>query len=88
MKRFIATVALGIFLLSALNAADLQKLFDAAASSPDKTLTLTGLHSLTAPVKLTQKHSGLSVVGDGTAVISGEMKIRNWQRTARFGRQK
>ena len=80
MKRFIATVALGIFLLSSLNAADLQKLFDAAASSPDKTLTLTGLHSLTAPVKLTQKHSGLSVVGDGTAVISGEMKIRNWQK--------
>ncbi len=79
MKRFFASVLIGIFLSPTINAADLQKLFDEAAASPNRTLALTGLHSPTAPVKLTAKHSGLSVIGDNTAVISAERKIDNWQ---------
>jgi|GEM_PF-4568804 len=79
MKRFFISVLIGIFLSPTINASDLQKLFDEAAASPNKTLSLKGLHSLSAPVKLSSKHNNLTVLGDNSAVISGEVKIENWQ---------
>ena len=90
MKIFyICWAFLGSFLLCAcgeskreFSAADLQRELDAAAQSPQKSVSLNGkFFRLEKPVVLDSRHSGLTIDACG-AVITGAKKISNWRKSA------
>lgn len=64
---------------------DLQKAIDEAAGSKSKTLELErGFYELSEPLKLSSKHSGLTIKSKGAdsseVVISGGRSIGGWKR--------
>ncbi len=58
----------------------LQNSVDKAARSASKRLELSGVCNIDAPIILTEKHNGLSIVSKDGAIISAERKITNWQK--------
>lgn len=65
--------------------ANLQTLVDAAAKSPEKTLTLKDkTYLLSEPLKLGNEHSGLKIVAENQATISGGKRVENWERDGKL----
>ena len=61
---------------------DLAAACDRAISDPDKTVRLSpGTHSLSRPLQFDPRHSGLKLVGDKGAVLSGGISLTEWRET-------
>lgn len=82
MKKLLGLIFLVAFSLQIFGT-DLQMLADRAAQG-NKILNLQDVYILEKPLLLTEKHSGLRIVGGGHAVISGGVEIKNWKKNGKF----
>ena len=75
MKKLLLAVLPVLMIVACKEEKPLQMQIDEAVAHGEKVVKISGTHRLTQPLLLTEKHKGLTLVGDNSAVIYGAKKV-------------
>jgi len=87
-KYFKFALPLFIFPIIAFGKGELQKIIDDAAARGGKLVKISGFYTLSEPLKLDERHSGMTIDGGGETVVCCGEKIAGWRFEGGFWRAK